>query len=276
MSISVTQVNPFALVAPHPVTNPVINPAMQGSFLEEMSVTGTIHELLFQVIKDGTVFWVGAAVPFGTTDFSRIQVFFHPTVIQDHVVIAADTDYPGFTGGWAGSLQRYVAVEGGQLAAVRQIPLLVPFTTMAALGGGPRNMFTLDPVATLSHIIAAIQATFVPFGLGSPELTAVGVTSFSSGIQALRLFLNAMRSSGLVREVIDFDSPFIIGEPASLTQSPGAVSSCYTQTSIPTPPPGYRILPASSFDHLTSFSHIPHTCIGKMMYYTAMITSVLA
>jgi hypothetical protein len=41
----------------------------------------------------------------------------------------------------------------------------------------------------------------------------------------MRLFINAMKPSGLVREVIDFDSPFIIGEPASLTLSPAAVSS---------------------------------------------------
>jgi hypothetical protein len=34
-------------------------------------------------MKDGAVFWVGAAVPFGTTDFTKIQVFFHPTVRSD-------------------------------------------------------------------------------------------------------------------------------------------------------------------------------------------------
>jgi hypothetical protein len=281
MNITVTQVNPISETLPHPVTNPVITPALQGGFLAEMPLTTTIHNLLFKVTKDGAVFWVGAAVPLGTTDFTKVQVFFHPTVVQgrppNQVVHARDADYPAFTGGWSGSLQRYVAMEGGQLAGARQVALLVPFTTMAALGGGATHMFTTDPVATLSFITAAIQSTFDPLHLlPPPPLTAVGVASFSSGITAMRMFINAMRPSGLVREVIDFDSPFIVGEPAELTLSPGAVSSCYTQTPRPNPPPGYRFLPASSFARLASFNGDPHACIGFMMYHTAMITSVIS
>lgn len=252
---------------------------MQGNFLEEMPLTTKIHELLFKVTKDASVFWVGAAVPFGTTDLTKIQVFFHPTVVQAGVVHASDTDYPEFTGGWKSSLQRYIALEGGQLAASRRLPMLVPFTTMAALGGGAHNMFTVDPVATLSHITAAIQAHFLPIVGGlipAPELTAVGVTSFSSGIHAMRMFINAMKPSGLVKEVIDFDSPFIGGQPAELTLSPGAVSSCYTQKHRANPPSGYKFMPPESFAHLTSFNHDPHACIGFMMYHTAMITSVIA
>jgi hypothetical protein len=280
MTITVTQVNPITETLPHAVTNPVIKPVMQGSFLEEMPLTTTIHNLLFKVTKDSVVFWVGAAVPFGTTNFTKIQVFFHPTVVQGfpphQTVHARDIDYPTFTGGWSGSLQRYVAMEGGQLAGARQVTMLVPFTTMTALGGGAANMFTTDPVATLSHITAGIQATFDPLGLLSPPpLTAVGVASFSSGIGAMKMFINAMRPSGLVREVIDFDSPFIIGNPAELTPSPGAVSSCYTQTPRSNPPAGYKFLPASSFTNLTSFNRDPHACIGWMMYYTAMLTSVI-
>ena len=274
MNISVTQFNPISLTLPHAVTNPVIKPVIQGEFLEEMPLTTTIHEFLFKVVKDGAVFWVGAAVPLGTIDFTRIQVFFHPTVVQGNDVHARDVDYPEFTGGWSGSLQRYIKMEGEQLAASRLLPMLVPFTTMAALGGGTHNMFTVDPVATLSHITAAIQATFAPL-LPPPNLTAVGVTSFSSGIHAMRMFISAMQPSGLVREVIDFDSPFIRGQPAALTLSSEAVSSCYTQVSRANPPQGYRFIPPSSFANLTSFNHDPHACIGWMMYYTAMITSVI-
>jgi hypothetical protein len=171
-------------------------------------------------------------------------------------------------------MQRYVALEGVQLAAVRQLPMLVPFTTMAALGGGSANMFAVDPVPTLSNVTAAIQATFIPVGLLPPDLTAVGVASFSSGIYAMRQFINAMKPSGLVREVIDFDSPYIIGQPAALTPSPGGVSSCYSQIP-PSPTPGYRFMPPGSFANLTSYNHVPHTCIGFMMYYTAMISSII-
>jgi hypothetical protein len=281
MNITVTQHNSLSLTVPHDVTNPVIKPVMQGNFLEEMPLTTKIHELLFKVTKDGAVFWVGAAVPFGTTDFTRIQVFFHPTVQQrqpngEVIVRAKEEEYPSFTGGWSNTIQQYIAREGGQLAASRLLPMLVPFTTMAALGGGTHNMFTADPVATLSHITAAIQKMFDPLGLFSPPpLTALGVASYSSGIHAMRMFINAMRPSGLVREVIDFDSPFIFGQPAALTTSPGAVSSCYTQKFLANPPQGYKFLPVSSFENLTSFNHDPHICIGWMMYYTAMITSVI-
>jgi hypothetical protein len=275
MNITVTQFNPLSLTVPHPVQNQVIKPVMQGDFLEEMPLPTTIHELLFKVTKNGAVFWVGAAVPFGATDFTKIQVFFHPTVVQGDVVHARDTDYPNFTGGWSGALQRYIALQGGQLAGARRVPMLVPFTTMAALASGsPNNMFTVDPVATLSNITAAIQSTFVPF-LPPPDLTAVGVTSFSSGIHAMREFIKAMKPSGLVREVIDFDSPFIFGQPAELTLSPGAVSSCYTQVPRANPPQGYRFMPPSSFANLTRPDRDPHACIGFMMYFTAMLTSVI-
>jgi hypothetical protein len=279
MAIMATQVNPLNLTLPHPVSNQVIKPAMQGNMLEEMPLAATIHELLFKVTKNNHVFWVGAAVPFGTTNFSRIQVFFHPTVVQGQTVHATEGDYAEFRGGWSGSLQRYTALEGGQLAAVRQVPMLVPFTTMTALGGGPANMFTQDPVATLSYITAAIQSTLIPLPipLPPPPLTDVGVASFSSGIGAMRMFINAMRPSGLVREVIDFDSPFIIGNAPALTLSPGAVSSCYSQVPHPAPvPAGYRFLPAASFANLTSHNANPHACIGWMLYYTAMITSVIS
>ncbi|MEU9497197.1 hypothetical protein [Streptomyces sp. NPDC048196] len=287
MNITVTQTNPPALTLPHVVTNPVIKPVMQGDFLEEIQLTSTIHEFLFKVTKDSQVFWVGVAVPFGTTDFSRIQVFFHPTVVQlrpppqPPLIHATEADYPTFTGGWSGSLQRYIALQGSQLASVRRIPLLVPFTTMAALGIDPQqNMFSIDPVATLSNITAATQAAFVPF-LPPSNLTDVGVTSFSSGILAMRKFIAAMKPSGLIREVIDFDSPFILTEPAELTPSPGAVSSCYTQRFRQNPPAGYRFMPANSFSQVPSFPNSDagahaHACIGFMMYHTAMITSSVA
>ncbi|MGW9429405.1 hypothetical protein ACWHA1_15810 [Streptomyces decoyicus] len=283
MNITVTQTNPLSLTIPHVVNNPVIKPVIQGDFLEEIQLTATIHEFLFKVTKDNHMFWVGVAVPFGTTDFSRIQVFFHPTVVQGPppdppVVHAKDADYPTFTGGWSGSLQRYIALQGSQLASVRRVPLLVPFTTMAALGADrAQNMFAIDPVATLSNITKAIQDSFVPF-LPPPNLTDVGVTSFSSGIKAMRKFIDAMKPSGLIREVIDFDSPFNLTEPAELTPSSGAVSSCYTQRFRQSPPAGYRFLPTNSFSQVPSFPNPnagehAHACIGFMMYHTAVITS---
>lgn len=78
MNITVTQHTPLTLTTPHLVTNQVIKPVMQGNFLEEMPLTTTIHELLLKVVKDGTVFWVGAAVPVGTLDTQGCRSFSTP------------------------------------------------------------------------------------------------------------------------------------------------------------------------------------------------------
>lgn len=280
MNITVSQTNSLDRVLPHPVTNPVIKPVVEGNFLEETPVTGAMHELLLRVQKDQDVFWVGAAIPLGTVDFSKLQVFFHPTVRQGYppnvIVHAREEDYALFAGGWSGSLQRYVPMQGGQLAAAgRLVPLIVPFTTMGALSGGRLSVFGIDPVATLHYIVAAIQSSVNPLPLPSPQLQGIGVSSFSSGIGAMKMFVAAMNSSGLLREIIDFDSAFIIGNPAELVAEPGVVSSCYTQHFRPSAPLGYRYLASQSFQHIASFGGVPHTCIGSMMYYTAMLTSVL-
>jgi hypothetical protein len=281
MSLAIREVlNP---AAPRPVSNQVTSLIATGSVLSEMPLATAIHEFLFEVTKDGTVFWVGAAVPLGTTDFTRTQMYFHPMVVQPDGVHARDEDYRGFTGGWSGTMQRYVAMEGGQLAGARLMPLLVPFTTMGALSNPALNMFSHDPVDTLNAIMAEIQNRVIPV-LGAPSLSQVGVSSFSSGLTALKLFLSAVSSSGLVKEVIDFDSPFIVGNPRTLLPSPplppGAVAKCYSQMAPSSPQAGYVHIPTASFAGISSYpsarpdSHA-HACIGFMTYWPAMLTSVI-
>ncbi|MEV5054344.1 hypothetical protein [Arthrobacter sp. LAR12-1-1.1] len=255
--------------------NPVINPLMQGDFLTEMPLKTAIQEFLFRLEKDGSIFWVGVALPLGTTDFTRVQVFFHPTVVQAGTVHAADADYPAFGGGWSRSIQRYVAMEGGQLAGARLLPLLVPFTTMGALNDPAKNMFSIEPLETLNAVLTAVQAEVSPFPLGDVELSKIGVSSFSSGIGATRKFIETMKPTGTVQEVTDFDSPFIIAEPKHLTLSPGAVSRCYTQVALPHPPVGWIHLAPNSFSHLSSFKSDPHACIGWMLYFAGMLSSVI-
>jgi hypothetical protein len=291
-TILVTQKNPAGLTALHTVRNPVVRPPVTASpaagfRFAESAVSAEIQEFLFEVRKAGSVFWVGAAVPRGTTDFTRAQVYFHPTVVQAGRVVADDKDYRDFQGGWSGSLQRYVAMQGGQLAAAgRRLPLLVPFTTMAALqrtkaGTAPgANLFSDRPVETLNAVLAAIQAAVTGKAGGQPALAKVGAASFSSGIQALRLFLAALRSSGLVKEVLDFDSPHIVAEPKALTLAPGAVSKCFTQFPASHPPAGWVTLTAAHFAAVSSFAGYPepqrlHARIGWMMYFQAMVNSVI-
>ncbi len=252
---------------------------MQGNVFNETTLTTTIHEFLFKIEDDQSVYWIGAAVPFGTIDFTKAQIFFHPTVVQSGRVIAAPEDYPEFKGGWSGTMQRYIAMEGGQLAGARLTALLVPFTTMAALNNPGENMFSIAPIDTLNAIMAAIKETVAPFAPVQSDIASIGVTSFSNGITAMRLFINDLAPTGLVQEVTDLDSPYIVTEPKSLTGSPGAVSRCYTQFLLPNPPPGWLTLPAASFKNVTSFPGDPgshaHACIGFMMYYSAALTSIV-
>ena len=275
--ITVRQFSPPELTAPHLVNNPVISPVViGGDKYSQIPLETTLHEFLFQVQKGSSIFWVGAAVPFGTVDFTRAQVYFHPTVVQAGTVHAADTDYQDFKGGWSGSIQRYVAMEGGQLAGARLMPLLVPFTTMAALNHTPDvNMFSDRPLETLQSVMDAIQDELLPMAMEYQQLAAIGVSSFSSGISAMRLFITDLSPSGLIKEVTDFDSPFIINEPKALTPCPGATSRCYTQHVVSNPVPGWVNLPAANFSLITAFQGNVHACIGFMMYYTAMLASVI-
>jgi hypothetical protein len=188
--IDFRQTNPASLTNPRDVTQMVLSPVSAGSLsagglLQEIGQTGTIREFLFEMRKDNGVYWIGAAVPRGTADFSKVQVFFHPTVVQAGHVHATEGDYPAFRGGWSRSLQRYVAMQGAQLAGVRQVPLIVPFMTMAAYSGrAPAYMFATRPVETLNAIMTTLRDAVTPGAADPVQVARIGVSSFSSGIGA--------------------------------------------------------------------------------------------
>lgn len=296
LGVAVTQKHPADKVAAHAVVNDVVSPPVISTppdkfRFHQVPARAEIHELLFEVRRAGSVFWVGVAVPKGTTDFTRAQVFFHPTVIQAGTVVAADSDYREFKGGWK-DVAHYIPDQGGQLAyAERRVPLIVPFTTMAAVQKltksgdlGPDNMFSDRPMNLLNAVMAATQAEVSP-GVGAParpELREIGVSSFSSGIGAMRLFLKAMSGSKLVKEVIDFDSPYIVREPKQLTSFDGAASKCFTQKHYPLPasPAGWVTVTERHFEFITAYNKYEepkrtHARIGWMMYYQAMWNSVI-
>ncbi len=101
------------------------NPATaRNSKLLPGSATATAAELRFRIEKNGAVFWVGACVPQGTTDFSRAYIFFHPDVMS----VKDSASYVAFGAPWP-NVSRYVLGQGIQLAAVRKMVLLVPFMT---------------------------------------------------------------------------------------------------------------------------------------------------
>jgi hypothetical protein len=275
-TIDVRQTNPTELANLHEVTRQVISPLAAGAFLQEIPLTTSIREFLFQIRKDGQVYWVGAAVPNDVSDFSKVHVFFHPTVINGGVVHAADGDYPTFTGGWSGSLQRYVEMQGGQLAGARTTPLLVPFMTMASLSGSaPAYMFATRSTETLSAILSAVR-TAATGQSGSVAPTQIAVSSFSSGIGAMKLFISTFGSTRLIVETTDFDSPFIKGSPRIITTSPGAVGRVFSQIAPARPTSGWTTLPAWKFKRIKTFRDKgAHAQIGWMTFFLAAMTSVI-
>jgi hypothetical protein len=275
--ITFRQTNPESQTIAHDVTQMVISPLSAGGLFQEIQQTGTINEFLFEMRKDGAIYWIGAAVPQGTSDFSKVQVFFHPTVVQGGVVHAREIDYPTFSGGWSGSLQRYVAMQGGQLAGVRQTTLIVPFMTMAAFTGqAPAYMFATRPIETLNAIMMAVRDETVPSAGDPVNVTRIGVSSFSSGIGAMRLFIGTFGRSGLIAETTDFDSAFIISEPKIITRSPGAVGRVFSQVPPPTPELGWMTMPAANFRDIQTFrAEGPHAQIGWMTFFLASSFSVI-
>jgi hypothetical protein len=275
-TIEVQQTLPPAKANPHNVKNPVISLVAAGSFLQEIPLIVPIREFLFQIRKDGQVYWVGAAVPDGISDFSKVQVFFHPTVKNGKLVHAREGDYPTFTGGWSGSIQRYVEMQGGQLAGARQTPLLVPFMTMASLSGSaPAYMFATRSMETLSAILSAVRVAATGQS-GSVAPAQIAVSSFSSGIGAMKLFIKTFGPSGLIVETTDFDGPFIKGSPRIITSSPGAVGRVFSQIAPARPTPGWTTFPAWKFQKISSFrKNGAHAQIGWMMFFLAAMTSVI-
>jgi hypothetical protein len=272
--VEIKQTNPEQLLIPHEVTNPGISPLSRGNFLQQIKATASISELLFELRKNGHIFWVGAAVRAGVTDFTKAQVFFHPTVINGGNVHAADRDYPKFTGGWSKSIVRYVPMQGGLLASVRETPLIVPFMTMASLRGSSASyMFASQPVETLNAILTALQTAIT--GKTDPVVAGqIGVSSFSSGIGAMRLFINVFGSTGLIVETTDFDGPFIRGTRKLVTQSPGATRRVISQIAPPSPIPGWLTLPAWKFSKIAAFrKQGAHAQIGWMTFHLAAMLS---
>lgn len=270
--LAIQQTNGPDLAEEHSDEYPVLSPLSAGGKFHTFPVAPTYRNLLFRVEKGGRVFWIGAAVPKGTADFTKVQVYLHPSVVNSGTVHARDADYPTFTGGWSERLKRYTRIAGLQIAAARLVTVLVPFTTMAARAGGPANMFHSGGLNLINEVMAAVQAICTPANKVALGVTAIGVTSFSNGIDSLKLFLADLGSSGLIREIIDLDSPFITSYPKRLTRLKGAVSRCFAQVPPAAPEFGYVFMRPEGFP--ASMGPV-HGQIGWMMYYSAMLTSVI-
>jgi|RhiMetdeSRZDD1v2_1073273.scaffolds.fasta_scaffold94294_4 hypothetical protein len=286
--------NAFTHDAPKEKTPVIVKPPVLKSPPDPFKFTpdnpsGFIRNFLIEVRKSGGKFWVGVAVPADTADFTRAHVFFHPTVVQQGVIVADDKDYPNFVGGWPGefdNIQRYVNIIGGQFASAGgTVPVFVPFMTMAAVQKptGSSNIFADRPLRTLNAVMGLIQDEVTGKNGSKPELKAIAASSFSSGVTAMKHFIGTMGGTKVIKEVNDFDGPFIVGAGTKApVRAAGAVARTFSQEAAP---PGagaleWITLKQRHFELVRTFSGREpkkrlHQQIGNHMFHPAMLSSVV-
>ena len=259
-------------IAPASAMPFLVAPVMKNAALVEGAAAGAVFDLLFRIEKDGVLFWVGACVPAGTADFSRAYIFFHPDTISS----TDDAAYASFTGRWPTVRQRYVLPEGLQMAAVRAMPLIVPFMTNASRANdGRTNLFAERGVETLNDIVAAIQIAIGQTGTFA-SLQQIGVASFSSGVDHLARFATKLGGSGLIREQIDLDSAFMVSAHKNAPVLPGVVNWMVSQSAPPfLGRPGWLHVPQSAFRNVNTMKGDTHSQIGFMMFQTMMMLSIV-
>jgi hypothetical protein len=265
----------------------IVSPNKQFRFTE-FKPQGDFHDLLIEVKKGGRVFWVGAAVPKGTTDFSRAQMYFTPSTVKPgpggrRIVLADDKDYQAFTGGWATRMRNFIPMMGGQAASAKK-PVILLITYMKATAFkdlNDDNVFKDRPVQTLNVVMNEIKR-HVGGASFSSVIEKLGVSSFSSGVTPMRRCIQALEASGLIKEVFNFDGPFLVEERKELTAAPrGVPSKVFTQHQLPKPPAGWVNLLQDHFQLVTeNFGQrdpqsIMHQRIGKMMYHQALANSIV-
>jgi hypothetical protein len=256
-------------IAPASVTPFLFRPVPKNAILIEGSAEATIRELLIKIEKNGVIFWVGAVVPAGTSDFSRAYLFFHPDTIGP----TDDAGYADFTGRWP-TVQRYVVPLGLQMAAVKQMVLIVPFMTCASRSNAAStNLFADRGLDTLNDIMTAIQISVGQTGIRQ-SLARLGVSSYSSGVNHLARFASKLGGTGVIGEQIDFDSPFMRVSHSWMPVLPGTANWTVTQS----PPPaanklGWLHLPQPAFRQIKAYGPDVHTQIGFMMFQSMMTIS---
>ena len=288
----VEQMNPDAAL-PVAETRMALAPFVPGMPIAQHSITGIFYPFRFRIEKDGHVYWVGVAAPPLTSDFTQAQVYIHPTPTQLTTVVAKVADYPRFVGGWSKKLWNYLPTIGAQMAAARQMLLIVPFMPDPATDATSSwNMFATRPAETLSAIVTATHrelAARIPIvGPGQPhKLQRIGVASYSSGIHFQKAFLECFAGTGLVTETFDFDSRWIVAERKKpWVGTTGARSTWISQwappssdngrSKYPQPPAGSFIhIPAAKLQKVGSPKMTAHSKIGKMTYYWMMMRSAV-
>ena len=178
----------------------VVPESVPGSgLLQFTGLDVSITTILFAVNANVVPNWIGVAVPDGLTDFTRPNLFFHPTPAQAGY---SDADYPTKAGLWP-KLFYYMERLGYQIAGSgRGQVVVMPFLTEAATSSWilPANWQDI-----ITDILISASALLRP-GQAAPAIAQIVVSSFSSGI----LYSHAFRAATaglppLLGEIWDFD-----------------------------------------------------------------------
>lgn len=192
----------------HQRTKLIVDPSsVPGSGkLRFQSANLRVTTMLFQLGADVVPNWFGVAVPPGIQDYTKPNIFFHPSPGQAGY---KDADYPSKTGKWP-QLFFYMERIGYQLdAAIRLFSapanqiVVMPFLTTAASNTGifPPNWFGI-----LTDILTDVRSAMGVVGTGPVQISEVVLSSFSVGL----VYSNSFRQMGLelkpfLREVWDYD-----------------------------------------------------------------------
>jgi hypothetical protein len=279
--ITLTEANPPDEEALGAFPRLVLAPPPPTGRLTTVNISGIFWRFLFKVEKQGQIYWVGVSVPPLTADFSKVQVFLHPTPTQNGHVIASSADYPGFKGGWR-KVYRYMPIQGTQLAAVRSSIMVVPYNRDGAANPtSNQGVFATRPAETLSAIVTAAhrqlaRRTPIVAPTSTHRVREIGVTSYSSGIEFLRAFITQFGTTGLIRETLDLDSRFITAEhKRPLVQAPNARARWVTQTPLAKPPPGYFHISAERLRQIGDPTETAHSKLGFMTYNWMMRDAIV-
>jgi hypothetical protein len=163
----------------------------------DVRVTTMLYQLNSNVVVPN---WFGVAVPDGIQDFTRPNIFFHPTPGQAGYV---DADYPTKAGLWP-NLFYYMERLGKQMAgAARDQIVIMPFLTNAATNTGILPQIWHD---TFTDILTQVRAAQGADDGSALTISQVVVSSFSAGIIYSHFFRAlATDLAPLLAEIWDFD-----------------------------------------------------------------------
>ena len=176
-----------------------------------LQANSRVTTLLYQINQQVIPNWFGVAVPDGIVDFTKPNLFFHPTPGQDGY---DDNYYFSKTGPPSGQqwfhLFYYMELLGYQVdAAIKQFSapanqiVIMPFMTNNRQNAG---ILPADWQGILIDILTDVRQVMGGSGSGPVSISEIVVSSFSAGfLYSENYRANAVGLLPLLRQVWDFD-----------------------------------------------------------------------